>query len=104
MIKDNFMGRIKNYMIKLSEQTGKEFKDISMEDIKNVINTQNRQNYISYLKESDNSTVKQLISEFESKKITFDELISMISPVHHGLMSFYVFCKNKKIEDLFKNM
>jgi len=57
--------------------------------------------YISYLKSIGNPKIDQLVSKYESGSIDFTILSGSINPVlFEGVISYYVFTKDKKMDDL----
>lgn len=57
--------------------------------------------YISYLKSIGNPKINQLVARYESGDIDFTILSGSINPVlFEGVISYYVFVKDSKMDDL----
>lgn len=57
--------------------------------------------YISYLKSIGNPKIDQLVGKYESGTIDFTMLSGSINPVlFEGVISYYVFVKDKRMDDL----
>lgn len=59
--------------------------------------------YMNYLKSFKYDGIYEIIKDYENGNIDFNQVTFKVSPViYEGVMTYNVFCKSKKIDDLLK--